>query len=91
MTLPADIPAMKALVLEWAYRYVDIDGASIPVPFKRKVVVIEEWSALRLTHETVGAPFYGELTNYTAAIGRDDQGNQTSRGAGSGGVGETGT
>jgi len=76
-------PAADAAPREWAQYYLGHGVAPIPVPFKSKQPVLEEWQHLRLTPETVGQHFNGGEMNLGALLGavsRRRSGARTSTG-----------
>jgi hypothetical protein len=59
---------------EWIRWYLDQDAAPIPVPFKSKKPVLDEWQKLRLTHETVAEYFNGAPQNVGMLLGGASRG-----------------
>lgn len=62
-------PLSSAPTLEWAQFYIDHRGAPIPVPFKSKKPVLDEWPDLRVTRETAPAYFNGAPSNVGMLLG----------------------
>jgi len=61
-------------LLEWARFYLEQAVAPIPVPFKTKKPVLDEWQTLRLARETVAEYFNGAPQNIGMLLGEASHG-----------------